>query len=68
MVTPNERLIRIAELQKKLGDMSAAAIWAGVKAGTIPEPVRLGPRFTAWPLSQVDAWLAKRISASQRKA
>lgn len=29
--------------------------WAGVKAGRFPQPVKLGPRITAWRTEDIDA-------------
>ena len=29
--------------------------WAGVKAGTFPKPVKLGPRVTAWRVADIRA-------------
>ncbi len=33
--------------------------WRGVKEGRYPQPVKLGPRTTAWRRSDIDALLAK---------
>lgn len=37
---------------------SPATIWRRVKAGTIPKPVRLSPRVTAWNVGQLRAVLS----------
>ncbi len=38
--------------------------WAGVKAGRFPQPVKLGPRVTAWRVEEVRALLSS-MSAGQ---
>jgi prophage regulatory protein len=32
--------------------------WAGVKSGRFPKPVKLGPRTTAWRVSDIRALIA----------
>ena len=32
--------------------------WAGVKSGRIPQPVKLGPRTTAWRVEDIRALVA----------
>ncbi|AZL15909.1 helix-turn-helix transcriptional regulator [Rickettsiales endosymbiont of Stachyamoeba lipophora] len=33
--------------------------WAGVKAGRFPQPVKLGPRITAWRAEDITALINK---------
>lgn len=33
--------------------------WNGVKSGRFPEPVKLGPRITAWRVADIDALIAE---------
>lgn len=33
--------------------ISASSWWKGVKAGRYPQPVKLGPKITAWRASEV---------------
>lgn len=35
--------------------ISGSHWWAGVKAGRFPQPVKLGPRTTAWRISDIQA-------------
>lgn len=35
--------------------VSASTWWAGVKSGRFPQPVKLGPRTTAWIESEIEA-------------
>jgi len=36
---------------------SHATLWRKVKAGEFPQPVKLGPKITAWRAADVRAWL-----------
>jgi prophage regulatory protein len=38
--------------------LSRSTLWAKVKEGSFPKPVRLGPRTTAWRAADVLAWAA----------
>jgi prophage regulatory protein len=35
--------------------VSKSSWWAGVKSGKYPQPVKLGPRTTAWRVSDIRA-------------
>lgn len=35
--------------------VSKSTWWAGVKTGRYPKPVKLGPRITAWRISDIRA-------------
>lgn len=37
--------------------------WAGVKSGRYPQPVRLGPRTTAWRVEDIRALIARWSTA-----
>lgn len=60
-----ERLLRLPDVEARTG-LKKSAIYAGMKAGTFPACVKLGPRAAAWPSSAVDAWIAERIRTAQR--
>ena len=34
-----------------------STLWAWIKAGTFPAPVKLGPSTTAWRCADVHAWM-----------
>jgi predicted DNA-binding transcriptional regulator AlpA len=50
-------------LSKLLGslDKSKSFIYAGIKAGTFPQPVKLG-RASVWVASEVESWAAARVA------
>lgn len=38
--------------------VSKSTWWAGVRSGKFPKPVKLGPRTTAWRVSDIRALIA----------
>lgn len=59
----NERLIDIREVQQITG-MRKTTIYAWMKAGEFPGPVKLGSRCSRWPLSRVQQFVQERIAAN----
>lgn len=49
---------------EQLVQLSRSTIYAAVKAGTFPPPVRIGARAVAWRVSEVEQWLEARPLAS----
>lgn len=58
------QLVRRRQVEQ-LVQLSRSTIYAGVKAGTFPAPVRLGIRAVAWRLFEVEAWVEARLSTTQ---
>jgi prophage regulatory protein len=62
-----ENVIKSGEILLRLHDVSArcglkkSAIYAGMKAGTFPQCLKLGARSSGWIASEIDAWIAERI-------
>jgi prophage regulatory protein len=38
--------------------------WHGVKSGKYPQPVKLGPRTTAWKVEDIRAFIEKKQAAA----
>lgn len=58
---PDSAYIRLP-VMKGLYGVSSASIWRGVKNSTIPKPVKLTERTTAWSVKLVrDALAAKAV-------
>lgn len=55
---------RLPQLKQRLG-VSGSSIWAWVKEGKFPKPVKLSDNITAWEAQAVEKWAAERIAASQ---
>ena len=56
-----ERLIRIDEV-KRLTGISTATLYRKISTNEFPRPVHLGVVARAWPLSEVQSWIAARIN------
>ena len=57
---PVERLIRIDEV-KRLTGISTATLYRKISASEFPRPVHLGTVARAWPLSEVQSWITRRV-------
>ena len=50
---PETGYVRQAQLVPAIFPFSSATLWRKVKAGTFPQPVKLGPRITAWRVEDI---------------
>ena len=64
---PVDRFLRLPDVLA-IYPVSRATWWAGVKTGRFPRPVKLGPRTTAWRLSDVDKLVASHSDEARRAA
>ena len=60
-------LLRRPEVQRRTG-LSRSPLYARIKAGTFPAPVKLGSHAVAWVESEVEAWIAAHIAARDQEA
>jgi prophage regulatory protein len=58
------QLLRISKLSANIG-VSRSTIWAWVKAGKFPKPIKLAENTTVWSAADIEAWLKSRILVSQ---
>ena len=65
MTTANvpNRMLRRAEVETLTG-LSRSTIYAQMRTGNFPLPVRLSLRAVRWRESEITAWLAERPSAT----
>jgi prophage regulatory protein len=56
-----QRLLRLAEVVERTG-LSRSSLYAAIQRGTFPGPVKIGPRSSAWPESEIVGWINDRIS------
>lgn len=54
-------LHRLPATMEKTG-LGRSSIYAGVKAGTFPAPVRLSARAVGWREEDLDKWVSERVS------
>jgi prophage regulatory protein len=52
---PETGFVRLASILAPRGPIpvSKSTWWAGVKSGRFPQPVKLGPRITAWRVEDI---------------
>lgn len=55
-------ILRRPEVEARTG-LGCSTIYDGIKAGTFPAPIQLGPKSVGWVESEINAWLAARIAA-----
>ena len=62
--TQSDKALARRRQVEQLVRLSRSTIYAAVKAGTFPAPVRIGARAVAWRVSEVEQWLEARPLAS----
>ncbi|MBL8309871.1 MAG: AlpA family transcriptional regulator [Burkholderiales bacterium] len=60
---PSEGLAKLPAVMSATG-LSRSTLYARIKLGEFPAPVKLGDRAVAWPVESVRAWIAARIEAA----
>ena len=63
LALPSEGLAKLPAVINATG-LSRSTLYARVKVGEFPAPVKLGERSVAWPVELVRAWIASRIEAA----
>ena len=53
------QVLRLKELVKLFG-LSKSTIYARIKEGDFPKPIRLGPRSIGWFQHDIESWLESR--------
>lgn len=43
--------------------VSKSTWWAGIKTGRFPQPVKLGPRITAWRVEDIRALISGSVAS-----
>lgn len=64
-VTMYQTILRLALVKKRTG-LSRSSIYSGVKQGTFPAQISLGPRAVGWLESSVDQWIQSRVELSSK--
>jgi len=58
-------ILRRPQVEARVG-LSRSSIYARVKSGAFPAPVRLGSaRAVGWIASEIDAWLSAQVDQSR---
>ena len=59
-------LLRLPRVKERTG-FRKSHIYALIRRGDFPPPVRIGRRSVAWDASAVDAWVRERIAAGAQR-
>jgi prophage regulatory protein len=59
---PSETVLRLPGV-KGISGLGRSSIYAGVKAGTFPAPIKLGDRAIGWLDSEVQTWVKSRAAS-----
>jgi len=59
---PVVRLLDHRDLEEKGIKYSKVQLWRKVKAGTFPAPIKIGAARNAWLESEIDGWIADRVT------
>ena len=60
-----QTILRLALVKQRTG-LSRSSIYNGVKQGTFPAQISLGPRAVGWLESSIDAWIQSRVELSSK--
>ncbi len=60
----NESVLRLKAAMGMTG-LARSTIYARMKVGTFPKPIRLGPRAVGWLLSEIQNWLVEQVATSR---
>ncbi|MEP6827635.1 MAG: AlpA family phage regulatory protein [Aestuariivirga sp.] len=64
----NEKLIPLATVMERIGHISVTTIWRERRAKRFPEPVAISPNRKAWRESDIDSWIASKLSTPTSNA
>lgn len=60
------KMMRLKDVCARLS-VSKSHVRRLVKDSNFPQPIKLGPRASAWPEAEVDSWVSRRIEESRRR-
>ena len=58
-------ILRRPQVEAKTG-LSRSSIYAQMKKGHFPKPIKLGPRSVGWVDSSINAWIQAKIDDPKR--
>jgi prophage regulatory protein len=64
-ITMYQTVLRLALVKQRTG-LSRSSIYSGVKQGTFPAQISLGPRAVGWLDSSIDQWIQSRVELSSK--
>ena len=60
------KILRLPQVIERTGKRRSA-IYADLNAGAFPRPVKLSPKAVGWLESEIDDWIAARVSERDRR-
>lgn len=60
-----QTILRLPEVRSRTG-LPRSTIYLRISQGTFPSPVSLGARSVGWIASEIEEWIADRISQSRQ--
>ena len=60
-----QTILRLALVKQRTG-LSRSSIYSGVKQGTFPAQISLGPRAVGWLESSINDWIQSRVELSSK--
>ena len=61
-----DNFLRCPKVLRRTG-FAKSTLYAQIKAGTFPKPIKIGDRAVAWLKSDIDAWQSDCIAKAQAK-
>lgn len=59
------KVLKLKDVKDRTGK-SRSSIYDGIKEGTFPRQINLGPRAVGWLESSIDQWIQGRIELSSK--
>lgn len=56
------RIMRINEVKSKTGDGANSTVYSRVENGTLPPPIKIGPRASGWVEAEIGLVIDARIA------
>lgn len=66
LTVTGDSILRLPRVKDRTG-LCRASIYAAIKNGTFPAPIKLSERAVGWTASSIEAWIQSRIKASQQQ-
>ena len=57
-------ILRVRQVTARTG-LPRSSLYARIKIGVFPKPIRLGNRSVGWVESEIDAWVSQQIKLSR---
>lgn len=66
VLPPSPTLYRLDSVLKRTGG-SRSFVYAGIREGSFPKPIKIGKRAVAWTAESIDAWITAKIKGDNHE-